>query len=90
MPDYRYESRECNLCHRVGYRGFVAFGDWAWVLRERPCMRGAPRASWPRRREREPALTDDGPIDLSALGCAMDPGAFIAIRTWSCCGVLTT
>lgn len=24
------ESKECYLCHRIGYRGFVGYGDWAW------------------------------------------------------------
>jgi hypothetical protein len=24
------ESKECRLCHRIGYRGFVPYGDWAW------------------------------------------------------------
>lgn len=25
------ESKECRECHRVGYRGFVASGDYGWV-----------------------------------------------------------
>jgi hypothetical protein len=34
------ESRECHLCHRVGYRAFVPYGDWAWrCLYEKPCYR---------------------------------------------------
>lgn len=38
-PDFR-ETRECQLCHRVGYKWFVPYGDYGWVcMRERACIR---------------------------------------------------
>lgn len=25
------ESKECRICHRIGYRAFVPEGDYGWV-----------------------------------------------------------
>lgn len=41
------ESKECYLCHRIGYRAYVPYGDWAWrCLYEIPCARRAGRRAW--------------------------------------------
>ena len=41
------ESKECYLCHRIGYRAYVPYGDLAWrCLYEIPCARRAGRRAW--------------------------------------------
>lgn len=40
MTNWRYESRESPICHRIGYRAFVIYGSdqWRW-LHEVVCAR---------------------------------------------------
>lgn len=38
------QTRECYLCHRIGHRAFVAYGDWAWCCaNDRACQRRQDR-----------------------------------------------
>lgn len=40
MTNWRYESRECAICHRIGYRAFVIYGSEQWrCLHEVACAR---------------------------------------------------
>jgi hypothetical protein len=42
------ETRECHLCHRIGYRAFVPYGDWAWrCLHDNVCIRRRMTRPWP-------------------------------------------
>lgn len=29
--DNARETKECRHCHRIGYRGYVPWGDYGWV-----------------------------------------------------------
>lgn len=40
--NWNYEARECDVCHRVGYRAFVISGSEGWrCLHETACRRRA-------------------------------------------------
>jgi hypothetical protein len=40
------ESKECRLCHRIGYRGYAISGDYGWVCtRDDLCRARQSRAA---------------------------------------------
>lgn len=47
MSNWDYESRECGICHRIGYRSFVIYGSEGWrCLNETACARRAARSGY--------------------------------------------
>lgn len=40
--NWTYETRECGICHRIGYRSFIIYGSEGWrCLHETACRRRA-------------------------------------------------
>jgi hypothetical protein len=54
------QSRECRLCHRIGYLRFVPSGDYGWVCyHETPCLRRAVKRANPATEARRAHDTTD-------------------------------